>query len=138
MKVLVVDDDKTTRKMISLILNSKGYEVVTAENGIEALQKLGIEDINLILTDMNMPYMDGIELVKQIRSSQERSNIPIVMITTEADEEEKRKAFEAGVDDYLVKPTTSEEISQSIKKILKNFLVNLIKDIRRLRCLIIR
>jgi len=71
---------------------------------------------------MNMPYMDGIELVKQIRSSQERSNIPIVMITTEADEEEKRKAFEAGVDDYLVKPTTSEEISQSIKKILKNFL----------------
>jgi len=83
MKVLVVDDDKTTRKMISLILNSKGYEVVTAENGIEALQKLGIEDINLILTDMNMPYMDGIELVKQIRSSQERSNIPIVMITTE-------------------------------------------------------
>ncbi|HHW20797.1 MAG TPA: response regulator [Thermodesulfovibrio thiophilus] len=121
MKVLVVDDDKTTRKMISLILNSKGYEVVTAENGIEALQKLGIEDINLILTDMNMPYMDGIELVKQIRSSQERSNIPIVMITTEADEEEKRKAFEAGVDDYLVKPTTSEEISQSIKKILKKF-----------------
>lgn len=121
MKVLVVDDDKTTRKMISLILNSKGYEVVTAENGIEALQKLGIEDINLILTDMNMPYMDGIELVKQIRSSQERSNIPIVMITTEADEEEKIKAFEAGVDDYLVKPTTSEEISQSIKKILKKF-----------------
>jgi len=121
MKVLVVDDDKTTRKMISLILNSKGYEVVTAENGIEALQKLGIEDINLILTDMNMPYMDGIELVKQIRSSQERSNIPIVMITTEADEEEKRKAFQAGVDDYLVKPTTSEEISQSIKKILKKF-----------------
>ncbi|GLI52498.1 response regulator [Thermodesulfovibrio yellowstonii] len=119
MKVLVVDDDKTTRKMISLILKSKGYEVVTAENGIEALQKLGLERINLILTDMNMPYMDGIEFIKQVRANPDMSNIPIVMITTEADEDEKRRAFEAGVDDYLVKPTNAEQISESMKKIVK-------------------
>ncbi|MEN2994878.1 MAG: response regulator [Thermodesulfovibrio sp.] len=119
MKILVVDDDKTTRKMISLILKSKGYEVVTAENGLEALQKIGLERINLILTDMNMPYMDGIEFIRQVRANPEISNIPIVMITTEADEEEKRKAFEAGVDDYLVKPTTAEQISESIKRILR-------------------
>ncbi|MCX7724507.1 MAG: response regulator [Thermodesulfovibrio sp.] len=119
MKILVVDDDKTTRKMISLILKSKGYEVVTAENGLEALQKLGLEKINLILTDMNMPYMDGIEFIKQVRANPEISNIPIVMITTEADEEEKRKAFEAGVDDYLVKPTNAEQISESMKRILR-------------------
>ncbi|MCS7214547.1 MAG: response regulator [Thermodesulfovibrio sp.] len=121
MKVLIVDDDKTTRKMISLILKSKGYEVVTAENGIEALQILGLEKINLILTDMNMPYMDGIELIKQVRTNPDISNIPIVMITTEADEDEKRKAFDAGVDDYLVKPTNAEQINESIKKILKKF-----------------
>jgi len=121
MKILVVDDDKTTRKMISLILKSKGYEVVTAENGIEALQKLGLERINLILTDMNMPYMDGIEFIKQVRANPDISNIPIVMITTEADEDEKRRAFEAGVDDYLVKPTNAEQISESIKKIVKKF-----------------
>ncbi|ACI20461.1 MULTISPECIES: response regulator [Thermodesulfovibrio] len=119
MKVLIVDDDKTTRKMISLILKSKGYEVVTAENGIEALQKLGLERINLILTDMNMPYMDGIEFIKQVRANPDIANIPIVMITTEADEDEKRRAFEAGVDDYLVKPTNAEQISESMKKIVK-------------------
>lgn len=121
MKILVVDDDKTTRKMISLILKSKGYEVVTAENGIEALQKLGLERINLILTDMNMPYMDGIEFIKQVRATSDISDIPIVMVTTEADEDEKRRAFEAGVDDYLVKPTNAEQISESIKKIVKKF-----------------
>ena len=110
MKVLVVDDDKTTRKMVSLILKSKGYEVVTAENGMEALQKLGLEQINLILTDMNMPYMDGIEFTKQVRATPDFSHIPIVMLTTEADEDEKKRAFEAGVDDYIVKPASGDHI----------------------------
>lgn len=119
MKILVVDDDKTTRKMISLILKSKGYEVITAENGLEALQKLGLEKINLILTDMNMPYMDGIELTKQVKANPDFSHIPVVMITTEADEDEKKRAFEAGVDDYLVKPTNAEQITESMKRILK-------------------
>ncbi len=119
MKVLVVDDDKTTRKMLSLILKSKGYEVVTAENGMDGLQKLGIEQINLILTDMNMPYMDGIEFIKQVRANPEISHIPIVMLTTEADEEEKQRAYKAGVDDYLVKPATGEQIVESMKRIIK-------------------
>lgn len=119
MKILVVDDDKTTRKMVSLILKSKGYEVVTAENGMDGLQKLGLEQINLILTDMNMPYMDGIEFTKQVRANPETAHIPIVMLTTEADEEEKKKAFDAGVDDYLVKPASAEQIVDSMKKIIK-------------------
>lgn len=119
MKILVVDDDKTTRKMVSLILKSKGYEVVTAENGMDGLQKLGLEQINLILTDMNMPYMDGIEFTKQVRTNPEIAHIPIVMLTTEADEEEKQRAFKAGVDDYLVKPATAEQIVESMRKIIK-------------------
>lgn len=119
MKILVVDDDKTTRKMVSLILKSKGYEVVTAENGMDGLQKLGLEQINLILTDMNMPYMDGIEFTKQVRTNPEIAHIPIVMLTTEADEEEKQRAFKAGVDDYLVKPATAEQILESMRKIIK-------------------
>ncbi|MEJ5226376.1 response regulator [Thermodesulfovibrio sp.] len=119
MKILVVDDDKTTRKMVSLILKSKGYDVVTAENGMDGLQKLGTEQINLILTDMNMPYMDGIEFTKQVRTNPDTSHIPIVMLTTEADEEEKQRAFKAGVDDYLVKPATAEQIVDSMKKIIK-------------------
>jgi two-component system chemotaxis response regulator CheY len=119
MKILVIDDDKTTRKMISLILKSKGYEVVTAENGIDGLQKLGTGEVSLILTDMNMPYMDGIEFTKQVRANPEISHLPIVMLTTEADEEEKQRAYKAGVDDYLVKPATGEQIVESMKKIIK-------------------
>ncbi len=119
MRILVVDDDKTTRKMLQLILKSKGYDVVTAENGMDGLQKLGLEQINLILTDMNMPYMDGIEFTKQVKSTPEYSTIPIVMLTTEADEDEKKKAYAAGVDDYLVKPATAEQIVESMKRIMK-------------------
>jgi CheY-like chemotaxis protein len=119
MKILVVDDDKTTRKLLGLYLKAKGYEIVTAENGLDALEKLGTESINLVVSDMNMPYMDGIELTKNIRADENLKNLPVIMVTTEADEEEKKKAHEAGVDDYLVKPANAEQISESVKKILK-------------------
>jgi len=119
MKILVVDDDKTTRKLLSLYLKAKGYEVVTAENGLDAMEKLGTENINLVVTDMNMPYMDGIELTKHLRADDSWKDIPILMVTTEADDDERKKAYEMGVDDYLVKPANAEQISDSIKKILK-------------------
>ncbi len=119
MKILVVDDDKTTRKLLSLFLKAKGYEVVAAENGLDAMEKLGTENINLVVTDMNMPYMDGIEFIRNLRSDDNWKNIPIVMVTTEADDEERKKAMEAGADDYLVKPANAEQITDSIKKILK-------------------
>ena len=119
MKLLIVDDDKTTRKLLSLYLKGKGYEVVPAENGLDAIEKLGTESINLIVTDMNMPYMDGIELTKILRLDSNLKNIPIIMVTTEADDDEKQKAFDAGVDDYLVKPTNADAISDSIKRIVE-------------------
>ncbi len=119
MKLLIVDDDKTTRKLLGLYLKSKGYEVASAENGLDALEKLGTESINLVVTDMNMPYMDGIELTKTLRSDINLKNIPIIMVTTEADDDEKKKAFDAGVDDYLVKPTNADKINESIKLIFK-------------------
>jgi len=119
MKLLIVDDDKTTRKLLSLYLKGKGYEVVSAENGLDAIEKLGTESINLVVTDMNMPYMDGIELTKTLRSDSVLKEIPIIMVTTEADEDEREKAFVAGVDDYLVKPTNADAISDSIKRIVK-------------------
>ncbi len=119
MKILVVDDDKTTRKLLSLYLKAKGYEVVTAENGLDAMEKLGTENINLVVTDMNMPYMDGIELTKNLRADDNWKDLPILMVTTEADDDERKKAYETGVDDYLVKPANAEQISDSIKKILK-------------------
>lgn len=119
MKILIVDDDKTTRKLLSLYLKGKGYEIVTAENGLDAMEKLGMDNINLIVSDMNMPYMDGIELTKTLKTDPAWKHIPIIMVTTEADEDEKVKALEAGVDDYLVKPTNADQITDSIKKIIK-------------------
>lgn len=119
MKILIVDDDKTTRKLLSLYLKGKGYGVVAAENGLDALEKLGTEDINLIVSDMNMPYMDGIEFTRTVKTDPAWKHIPVIMLTTEADDDEKKKAADAGVDDYLVKPTNADQITERIKKILK-------------------
>ncbi|HEC96883.1 MAG TPA: response regulator [Nitrospirae bacterium] len=119
MRILVVDDDSVTRKLLGLYLRSKGYDVAFAENGLDALEKLGTENINIVLTDLNMPYMDGIEFIKNMKSESSYSHIPVLMISTEADEEEKRHAFDAGADGYLVKPVTAEMINEKVLELLK-------------------
>lgn len=120
MKIMIVDDCPTTRKLLGLYLRGRGYDLVFAENGLDALEKLASERISLILSDLNMPYMDGIELLRSIRSNPAFSHIPFLMVTTEADEEEKKKALDSGADGYLVKPVTAEVILQNIRKILKD------------------
>ncbi len=119
MKILLVDDCRTTRKILGLYLKASGYEVVAAENGLDAIEKLAAEEVNLVMTDLNMPYMDGLELVKTLRSDSKWSNIPILMVTTEADPVERDKAMTAGANGYLVKPVTAEMVSVNIKDILK-------------------
>lgn len=118
MKILVVDDDRTTRKLLGLYLKSKGYDVAFAENGLDAMQKLGTESVNLVMTDMNMPYMDGIELTRHIKGDIELKHLPILMVTTEADDEERKRALDAGANGYLIKPVTADMVSSNIKQIL--------------------
>ena len=118
MKILVVDDDRTTRKILGLYLKSKGYEVDYAENGIDAMEKLGMVNVNLVMTDLNMPYMDGLELIRTIKADDNYKTLPILMVTTEADEEEKRKAMDAGADGYLIKPVSADMVTSNIKDIL--------------------
>jgi two-component system chemotaxis response regulator CheY len=118
MKILVVDDDRTTRKILGLYLKSKGFDVSYAENGLEAIEKLGTEGVNLVMTDLNMPYMDGLELTRTLRADSATRHIPILMVTTEADDAERKKALEAGADGYLVKPVSAEMVSDNIKNIL--------------------
>lgn len=120
MKILVVEDDKTTRKILGLYLKAKGFDVVYAENGLDAMEKLGTETVNLVLTDLNMPYMDGIELTKNLKTDPGLKEVPVLMVTTEADDEERRKAMEAGANGYLVKPVSAEMVSEQIKSILSN------------------
>jgi two-component system chemotaxis response regulator CheY len=117
MKILIVDDCPTTRKLIGLSLKSKGFEVVFAENGLDAVEKLAMTPVNMIITDLNMPYMDGLELIKRLRADY-GSYIPIIMVTTEADDEERVRALESGANDYLVKPVNADQMNDSIKKIL--------------------
>ncbi len=119
MKILIVDDDATTRKLLGLYLKAKGYEVAYAENGFDGIEKMGTANPNLVITDLNMPYMDGIEFVKSIRSDPARAEIPILMVTTEADPEERERAVSVGVNGYLVKPVTAEVVTQHIRHILK-------------------
>jgi len=118
MKILVVDDDRTTRKILGLYLKSKGYEVEYAENGLDAMEKLGTIAINLVMTDLNMPYMDGLELIRTLRADENLKEMPILMVTTEADEEEKKKAMEAGANGYLIKPVSADMVTSNIKDIL--------------------
>lgn len=119
MKILVVDDCQTTRKILGLYLKAKGFDVVSAENGLDAIEKLASHDVNLIMSDLNMPFMDGIELVKTLKADPNTLHIPILMVTTEADLEERQKAMEAGASAYLVKPVTAETVAINIRDILK-------------------
>jgi two-component system chemotaxis response regulator CheY len=120
MKILIVDDCPTTRKLLGIYLKARGYEVAYAENGLDGIEKIGMNNPNLIITDLNMPYMDGIEFVKSVRADPARCDIPILMVTTEADPEERERAMSVGVNGYLVKPVTAETVTQNIRHILKN------------------
>ncbi|RJQ45439.1 MAG: response regulator [Nitrospiraceae bacterium] len=123
MIIMIVDDCQTTRKLLGHYLKSRGYNVVFAENGLDALEKLVSEKVNLIMTDLNMPYMDGMELIKALKTDPSLSAIPILMVTTENDASEKEKAMHFGADGYLVKPVTGDAIAENIKSILKHMFV---------------
>lgn len=119
MKILIVDDDQTTRKLLAFYLRSKGYDPLTAENGLDAIEKLGTNTVNLIMSDINMPYMDGIEFVKNVRANSSWAHIPVLMVSTEADADERERAHNAGANGYLVKPVTAEMVVEKIKELLK-------------------
>ena len=122
MKILIVDDDKTTRKILSLYLKEGGFNVTTAENGLNAMEKLGSDTFQLVMTDLNMPFMDGIEFIKAIKANPGTAHIPALMLTAETDGEEKDRAFKAGADGYLSKPVTAEELAVKIRQMVKDAL----------------
>ena len=116
MKILVVDDSTTMRRIISKSLNSAGFtDVVEAGNGAEALSNM--EEVELILTDWNMPVMDGLTFVKEVRSSPVYAEIPIIMITTEGAQKEVIEALKQGVNDYIVKPFTPKILIEKVKSL---------------------
>ncbi|WP_025321676.1 chemotaxis response regulator CheY [Deferrisoma camini] len=117
MKILTVDDSSTMRRIIKNTLNRLGYtDVVEAEHGVDALAKMA--GVGLVLTDWNMPEMDGLTFVKALRSNPQYKEIPIIMVTTEAAKKEILEAIKAGVTDYIVKPFTPDTLKEKIERVL--------------------
>ncbi|MBE9536485.1 MAG: response regulator [Proteobacteria bacterium] len=114
--VLIVDDCRTTRKLVSYLLKEGKFNILQAENGFDALEKLARNDIDIVLTDLNMPQMDGIELIRSMKEDDSYKDIPIVMLTTEADEAERSRGLKVGASCYLTKPVGKDLLLTEIKK----------------------
>lgn len=119
-KLLVVDDHPETRNIITRVLKQQGYQVVAAESGVQALGIVDRERPHLILLDMMMPEMDGIETCRRIRAKQEMTKVPIIMFTAVDEPEQKLAGFNAGVDDYLIKPTEPVELIDRVGTMLES------------------
>ena len=117
--VLVVDDSPTMRQMVAFTLTSAGYQVVEAGNGKEAVGKVnGGAKPDLVVTDLNMPEMDGITLIKEIRKMPALKFTPILMLTTEASDDKQKAGQAAGATGWIVKPFNPEQMMAVIKKVL--------------------
>lgn len=116
-KILVVEDEINTRKLMVAVLKNNGFEVFCAENGQEALDIMEKQNVELIVLDIMMPKMDGYELVSILRSV--GNNIPILMVSAKHEAQDKRKGFRLGIDDYMVKPVDEEEMVLRIHALLR-------------------
>jgi two-component system chemotaxis response regulator CheY len=117
-KVLIVDDSSLTREFHKHIVKAAGFGCVTAADGIEGLEKATAEKFQIILTDVNMQGMDGYEFTRRLRQNPDYDEVPIIIVSTEAKEQDKQKGFSAGANLYLVKPTDATRIVESIKLLL--------------------
>jgi len=115
--ILVVEDDRNQRKLIEAALTRSGYRVQTAEDGNQALSLMDSEQIDLVITDIMMPNIDGFELTEAVRGA--RMNIPILVITAREGFPDKERGFELGVDDYMVKPIDIGELVLRVKALLR-------------------
>lgn len=115
---LTVDDSKTIREMVSFTLKNQGFEVIEAEDGVHAISVLGDKDVSVIITDLNMPNMDGLELIRNLRANQKYKFVPILMLTTEGDATKKEQGKTAGATGWIVKPFDPEKLVQVINKVV--------------------
>ena len=118
-RIMSVDDSPSLRQMVALTLESAGYEVVEASDGRDALSKLAGREYHLFLTDLNMPGMDGIELTKALRSMPEYKFVPIVLLTTESQQEKKMQGKAAGATGWIVKPFQPQDLLATIKRVMR-------------------
>ncbi|HSR48237.1 MAG TPA: response regulator [Anaerolineales bacterium] len=117
-KILIIDDDVDTLKLVGLMLERQGYEIAVANNGALGLTKAAAENPHLILLDVMMPDLDGYEVTRRLRADSATAHIPVIMFTAKTMVDDKVAGFEAGVDDYLTKPTHPAELTAHVKAVL--------------------
>jgi len=117
-RIMTVDDSASIRQMVSFTLKEAGYEAVEAVDGKDALAKLNGTPIHMIITDLNMPNLDGIGLIKGVRANPSYKFIPIVMLTTESQDSKKQEGKQAGATGWIVKPFKPEQLLAVIKKVI--------------------
>ena len=117
-KIIFVEDSPTMRRIIMNSLSKIGFEnIMEAENGVDALEKMGDNDFDMVITDWNMPEMNGEELVKELRGRDKYKNTPILMVTTRGMQDDVMTAIKMGVNGYVVKPFTPEILKKKISEI---------------------
>jgi len=116
--ILAVDDSASMRQMVTFALKNAGHEVVEAVDGVDALNNAKKNKVNLVITDVNMPNMDGISLIKELRTLPDYKFTPILMLTTESAPEKKQEGKAAGATGWLVKPFDPDQLLSTINKVL--------------------
>ncbi len=117
-KILAVDDSASMRQMVTFTLKGAGYDVEEAADGQQALDKAKGDKFNLVISDVNMPVMDGITLIKELRGLPDYKFIPILMLTTESTGDKKQEGKSAGATGWIVKPFNPEQLLATIKKVV--------------------
>jgi two-component system chemotaxis response regulator CheY len=116
--ILAVDDSASMRQMVSFTLKGAGYDVVEATDGAEALQIARSRSVNLVITDVNMPNMDGISLIRELRALPSYKFTPLLMLTTESAADKKQEGKAAGATGWIVKPFNPDQLLGTVKKVL--------------------
>ncbi len=117
-RILAVDDSASIRQMVSFTLKGAGYEVIEAVDGRDALEKLVATSVHLVLTDLNMPNLDGIGLIRGVRANPSLRFIPVILLTTESQDAKKQEGRQAGATGWIVKPFKPDQLIAVIKKVL--------------------
>ena len=117
-RILVADDDRVTARFLTSLLQEKGYDVLVAEDGEQALESAGARPPDLVLSDMVMPYRDGMDLLRAVRSDPRLADTPVILLSLKDREEDIVRGLEEGADDYVVKPFNARELLARIRKLL--------------------
>lgn len=117
--ILIVDDSKTVRNLVAFIMKKEGFKVTTAEDGLDGLEKLySASEVDLIVSDVNMPRMDGLTFIKTVREQEAYRDIPIVVLSTEGQDKDIQTGLTVGANLYMVKPAQPEKLVRNVKMLL--------------------